>query len=115
MFKVIVSSKAHVNQLVGTNNGWLIYLHITFLLSFTLFDHFIRKMTFGGKGVQKVHIATIGTVNIRRPLANMSYFDYESKLIGNDIPMLHGLRTQINLKAVTHKDSQNLRTTFNAL
>ena len=68
-----------------------------------------KKMTitFGGNGQNKVKVNAIGTIRVRMPLPANTYFDFTSLLISNDVPMLLGLSTQANLKAVTEKDPKN--------
>lgn len=71
--------------------------------------------TFGGIGKQKVSTVQIGLILIRFPLPANSYFDFQSLLVYNNIPMLLGFQTQINLHTITDKQPVNPTIKFNKI
>lgn len=89
-------------------NQWVAYLqryHLPF--KFHVIYLFETTITFGGKSKQKVEVSTVEGVNIRIPVPGLIYFDYESLLIKNNVPMLLWLALQIRLRNITDKKSIN--------
>lgn len=91
-------------QSVTGVNQWVAYLSTYHLPSSYHDIHQLHsKITFRGSGTQKVEVSTIGRVTIRIPLPGQTYFDYQSLLIQNDVPMFFGLASQTRLHTVTEK------------
>lgn len=95
---------------------WFAYIE-TYNLPTTLQSVVNNKnsLTFGGKGKGKVQYRSLGVVIIRVPLQNYEFFDYQSLLISNYVPILVGLKTQSYLRALTDKDPNNLTIHLRAL
>lgn len=91
-------------QSVTGVNQWFAYLSTYHLPSSYHDIHQLQStITFGESGKQKVKVSTIGRITIRVPLPGHTFFDYQSLLIHNDVPMLFGLATQTRLHTVTDK------------
>lgn len=97
-------------------NQWMAYLR-SYHLPKTFREIDKKKMTIriGGQGDNKVKVDAIGTVVIRIPLPADTFFDFNSLLISNDVPMLLGLSTQAKLKAITDKGPDHTHVYFKAI
>ena len=61
------------------------------------------SLIYGGKGKNRVVAESNGKVTIRVPLPALCYFDYQSFLITNDVPMVLGLTIHTNFRTITNK------------
>lgn len=64
-----------------------------------------RSVTFGGQVQKNVKVIRIRLVTIRFVQPNFSFFDYEYLFIPNVIPILLGIKTQVNLHEISGKHS----------